>query len=148
MSVILALEKEGWVRAKSGEPGYFVWSMDFPRQIITDFLDPDDLSKCYRNAVSILLNNAPLDDRSIPPLPGNACWRGFRKRISIHLQGRGDRGEKAQGIVGHSALRFHPGLHGAFRRPGDQPLSDNAWVTFIRAVERRASLSLFHPSLK
>ncbi len=48
MSVILALEKEGWILVKPGEPGCFVWSIDFPRQIITDLMDPDDLSKCYR----------------------------------------------------------------------------------------------------
>jgi len=149
MSVVLALEKEGWIRAKPGEPGYFVWSMDFPRQIITDFLDPEDLSKCYRNAVSILQNNAPLDDRSIPTIARQCLLAGVQEEDIDFIFKAAVIEEKKHKVS--SAIQLYDSILAFMERfigKEDRELSDGNWLTFIRTVERRASLSLFHPSLK
>jgi transcriptional regulator with GAF, ATPase, and Fis domain len=149
MAVIQSLMKEGWIITKPGDQGCYVWSPDFPRQDITDLMQPDELSRLYRKAIEILLKYNPVDDGIIPTIAGLCLLAGVREEdIDLILKAAVIE-EKNHRVS--SAIQLYDAIlefTDRFIGTEDQVMSDNTWVSFIKAIERRASLSLFHPSLK
>jgi len=149
MSVIQSLLQEGWVIPKPADQGCYVWSSDFPRQEMTDRIHPDDLSGRYRKAIAILLKNALLDDGMTLTIARQCLLAGLREEdldIVIKAAGIEEKGHRIS-----SAIHFYDSILEFMERfigREDQVVSDSAWYTFIKAIERRASLSLFHPDLK
>ncbi len=149
LSVVRSLEKESWILEKKGEPGCYAWSADFPRQAVTSALLPEEWSKCCRNAVEILLKNIPLDEAGILSVARQCILAGVREEDLDYLFRAAILEERKHKVS--SAIQLYDAILAFMERfvgQEDQALSDGAWVTFIRTVERRASLSLFHPSLK
>ncbi|NPU86460.1 MAG: sigma 54-interacting transcriptional regulator [Syntrophaceae bacterium] len=149
MSVIRSLEKEGWILERSGEAGCYAWSVDFPRQEITDSMNPEELSRCYRSAIYILMKNVAPDDATLLTIARQCLLAGVQEEDLDSIFKAAVVEEKKHKVS--SAIELYDSILAYMERfigREDRTLSDNAWCTFIRAVERRASLSLFHPSLK
>lgn len=149
MSVTQSLLKEGWIEPKQEEKGSYVWSSGFPRQELTGLLPPEDLSRRYRKAIDLLLQNARMDDGVILSVARRCLLVGLREEDLEWILKAADLEERRHKIS--SAIHFYDSILGFMERFVDREdpvVSDRAWYAFIRAIERRASLSLFHPDLK
>jgi transcriptional regulator with GAF, ATPase, and Fis domain len=149
MSVIQLLMKEEWITPKPGDQGCYAWSSDFPRHELTDLIPPDDLSKRYRKAIAILLENALLDDGMILTIARQCLLVGLREEDLDFILKAANLEEQSHKIS--SAIHLYDAILEfveTFMVAENQVVSDSMWFIFIKAIERRASLSLFYPDLK
>lgn len=149
MSVILSLERHQWFLPRQEGRGYYGWSSKCPRQDIIDLIPPDQLSRFYRNSAEILLKNLP-EDEEVTLMAARQCLLAGLHEGDLdvilkaaHIEEKNHRISSAVSLY-DSILEFIEKL--ISRRESELP--ETTWRTFINAIERRVSLSLFHPSQK
>lgn len=149
MSVVSFLERQQWIVRRQGDPGCYAWSSRFPRQKMIDLVPPEDMSRYYRDSAVILAKKLPAGDGTVLMIAGQCLLAGLREKDLDVLAEAADIEEKNHRIS--SAIRFYDAILAFVENvigAGQPALSETAWYTFIKAIEHRASLSLFHPSLK
>lgn len=149
MSVIQSLIREGWIIPKPGDQGCYVWSADFPRPEITNLIQPDELSRHYRNAISILKKLTPTDDGITLTIAHQCLLTGIQDDDIDFIIKAADIEEKNHKIS--SAIHFYDSIlefMESFLGEEHKLIPESTWHTIVNAIERRASLSLFQPDLK
>jgi len=149
MALILFLEKQHWIVSNPENPGYYSWSSDLPRQQIIDQIPPAEMAEFYRNSVNILIQQLPEGDSSTLTIAHQCLLAGLQEKdLEIIARAAGIEEENHQissAIELYDAiLKFMESLI----EKEESPISETTWYLFIKAIEHRASLSLFHPSLK
>jgi len=149
MSVIHSLERLQWIQPQSGKPGYYSWSPDFSRREIMDRIPSEEMARYCRNSVHILMEALPESGERARMIANQCISSGIQEEDLAIILEAGETEEKNHRVSAavafyDSILDFMDALIGG--RDGEP--SETAWRTFMRAIERRISLSLFHPSLK
>ncbi|MGV8059783.1 MAG: sigma 54-interacting transcriptional regulator [Smithellaceae bacterium] len=149
LSVISALEDKQWIAPQKNVRGYYSWSPEFPRQEIIARVPPEEMSRLYRKAVDILRQKLQENDENALRICRQCLLAGIQEEdLDIILKTAG-REEKCHRIS--SAISLYDAIlefmEDILLRQETTP-SENVWRILITGVERRASLSLFHPNLK
>ena len=149
ISVIQSLTNEGWIAPKPGNQGCYTWSSDEVRLQIIASISPDELSRLYGNAIEMLLKHHPADDGTIPILAHLCILSGVREECIEFILKAAVIEEQNHNLS--AAIRLYDSIlefAERFFSDAERVMPDGVWRVFIKAIERRASLSLFHPSLK
>ena len=149
MSVIQSLAQEGWISPKPNGQGCYAWSSDFPRVEMAELLTPEELSGLYRNAIEMMLKHHPADDGTILTVARLCIQAGVREECIAFILKAAAIEEENHNLS--AAIRLYDSIlefTERFLSTEDPVMPEGAWHVFIKAIERRASLSLFHPSLK
>jgi transcriptional regulator with GAF, ATPase, and Fis domain len=149
LTMIQWLEQNQWIMRHQEGPGYYAWTSKFPRNEMISQITPLELSAYYRQSVCILLNKLVPDDKNILMIAGQCLLAGLQEEdldiIFTAAQIEENRHRIASSFSFYdSILEFMEKI----TRPADRKLSEATWRSFINAIERRVSLSLFHPNLK
>lgn len=149
MSVIMSLERQQWILPRQEGRGYYGWSTKCPRQELIDRIPPDQRPQLYRHSADVLLKNITLNDEVTMMAARQCLLAGLRENDlevilkAAHIEENDHRISSAVSLY-ESILEF---IEKLISRQASE-LSETKWHTFINAIERRASLSLFHPSPK
>jgi transcriptional regulator with GAF, ATPase, and Fis domain len=149
ISVIFTLNREQWITAEGNTPGCYQWSKKFPRQEIIDRIPAERMSRYYRNSVDILTKYLPDSEENTLKLAHQCLLAGI-ETIDLNIIFKAALYEEKKHKIS-SAITLYDSLLEFIENlivREDIDLSSDTWCTFIRIIERRASLSLFHPSLK
>ncbi len=149
MSVIMLMNKEGWIIPKPSHQGCYTWSTDFPRQEIIKMVDTEEMSQCFRRAVTVILKNMTTEEETILTIAHLSILAGMKEEDIDFIIQAAEIEEKNHRIS--SAVELYDSIlqfMEIFITPETQIVSDSTWRIFINALERRAALSIFHPSLK
>ena len=149
ISAIQSLTASGWILPREGNPGWYAWTSDAIRSEITESIPPDELSRLYGNAIEMLLKHHPADDRAIPAVARLCILSGVREECIELVLKAAEIEENSHNLS--VAIRLYDAiLEFAERFLGgqEQVMPGGTWQVFTKAIERRASLSLFDPSLK
>jgi formate hydrogenlyase transcriptional activator len=147
ISVILLLDRKKWILPKGGE--YYHWSKHFPRKKIVSELTDEEMSRYYRKSVDILLQQLPKSEDNTIMIANQCLLAGIESPDLDIIFNAAFSEEKNHKIS--SAIRLYDSLLEYIETllvSDDIDLSGDTWRNFIRTIERRASLSLFHPNLK
>jgi len=147
VSVIMVLDKKQWIVPH--EDGCYAWSKKCPRDEIIDNIPPDEIARCYRKSAETLFRYLPETEENVLTIARQCLLAGLETsdhtivfRAALHEE---------QNHKISAAIRFYDSLLEHIERiivDGDVTPSSETWCTFIKTIERRASLSLFHPDLK
>lgn len=149
MAVVLELKEKNWIVACKGKQGFYSWSSDFPRQNAIDIINPEELVTLYRKAIKILLGYNSKDDGIVINVAHLCILAGIQEEdIELILQAALI--EEQRHNVSSAVRLYDAALEfmGGFIENKNYIVSNDTLHSFIKAIERRISLSLFHPSLK
>lgn len=149
MSVIQLLKQKGWLKSKPNEYGCYAWSSDFPRQVMIDMIQPVELPGLYRNAIEMMRRYKLEDDLTLLAAARLCLLAGVREEDMELILKAANLEETNHHIS--SAIHFYDSIlefTEQFLRGKNRVMPEGIWHIFIRAIERRESLSLFNPSLK
>lgn len=148
-AVIRALADKQWILPDKDRPGYYSWSPSFPRKEATEHIAPEELSRMYRNAANIIQKALPESDENIL-LISKLCFLAELQAADLEICLRSAViQEKRHKIpcalaIYDSMLKFMENMFS-----GDVTESSaQIWPIFLKAIERRVSLSIFDLSLK
>jgi len=147
ISVILSLSKKQWIFPR--EEGCYAWSDKFPREKILKDILPEEMSQYYRKSVEILIRHLPKTDENTLKLANQCILAGIETTDHTIIYTAALIEEKIHRIS--HAIRLYDSLLEHIEHiiaVDDVELSSDIWCVFIKTIERRASLSLFHPNLK
>ncbi|MGC8659064.1 MAG: sigma 54-interacting transcriptional regulator, partial [Desulfomonilaceae bacterium] len=147
ISVISFLEKRRWISVNAD--GLYEWSGKFPREEILTQVDPLEMSAYYREAFNTLIEHLPRCGDSALKLAKQALLAGIQKTDVDVIFEAALFNEKKHNI--RSAIELYDYLLGFAQGVIFDEKAEDAidlCQIFIKSVERRASLSLFHPDLK
>ncbi len=149
LPVVQWLEQHQWIQSRQDSPGCYDWTLKFPRLHIISQIPPEERPLLYRNAVSILLKHLERDDENTLIIARQCLLAGLQEEdlcIILNAARIEERSHRIASAVSlyDSILEFMEKI----ARPVEREISETAWRTFIGAIERRVSLSLFHPNLK
>ncbi|HOD29576.1 MAG TPA: sigma 54-interacting transcriptional regulator [Syntrophales bacterium] len=149
VDAVVFLEKRRWIGARSGGNGCYEWTPRFPREEILRQIEGETLSRHYREAIDILIEKLPESEAHYIDIAQKCLLAGIRKS-DIEIIYRAAISEEKHHHISQ-AIRLYNHL---LEFIADQVLDNTeqpdigTYEIFIRAVERRASLSLLHPNLK
>jgi transcriptional regulator with GAF, ATPase, and Fis domain len=152
MSLINLLMKQKWLLPKEREEGCYIWSDTFPRLQIISMMPPAEMQQLYRQNVNMLLNKIspfPKNNGIILTIARQCLLAGIQEGDLDFVLKAASMEEARHHLT--SAIALYDAILEFIDKlinRQDQLLLDSTWYTFIRAIERRSSLSLFHPSLK
>ncbi len=147
ISVISFLEKRRWISLNAN--GHYEWRKKFPREEILVQIDPLEMSGYYRDAFNMLMEHLQRSGDSALRLAKQALLAGIQKTDVDIIFEAAIFHEKEHHI--RSAIELYDYLlcfaqNVIFDRNAEN--TTDLCQLFIKSVERRASLSLFHPDLK
>jgi transcriptional regulator with GAF, ATPase, and Fis domain len=147
ISVISFLEKRRWISIKA--EGLYEWTQKFPRDEILNKINPLERSKYYRDALNALIEHLPKCGENSLRLANQCLLAGIEKTDVDIIFEAAIFHEKSHNI--RSAIELYDHLL-CFAKDlifdKKEESSSDLYMIFIKSVERRASLSLFHPNLK
>jgi transcriptional regulator with GAF, ATPase, and Fis domain len=149
ISALAFLERRQWIAAKPGEKGVYEWTKKLPRDEIVRGLPPEIMAGYYRLASDLLQRQAPATKEILLKAAHMALSAGLREQDLDTVFAAALAEEESHRIS--SAIQLYEGLLGFFTdlvQQRREHLPRHVIVILIRAAERRASLSLFHPNLK
>jgi formate hydrogenlyase transcriptional activator len=147
ISVISFLEKRRWISMNA--EGLYEWTPKCPREEILNDINPLEMSGYYRDALNTLIEHLPRCGKNCLRLAKQCLLAGIEKtHINIIFEAALFH-EKSHNI--RSAIELYDHLL-RFAKDvifdNQEDNSSDLCRIFIKSVERRASLSLFHPDLK
>lgn len=149
ISMISYLEKKNWISPDEKNNGYYIWTDKFPRREITAQISRDDLSIFYRKASDILRNNLPPSEKNILKIAHHCTLAGLKGHDLEIIYRAAQIEEKNHKIS--SAINFYDHIleftEDLIIQDKIDPSRDLCRL-FISSIERRASLSMFHPNIK
>ncbi|MGV8059770.1 MAG: sigma 54-interacting transcriptional regulator [Smithellaceae bacterium] len=149
LSVISALEDKQWIAPQKNVRGYYSWSPEFPRQEIIARVPPEEMSRLYRKSVDILRKESSGSDENTLSICRQCLLAGVKEEDLDTILKAALQEEKHHRIS--SAINLYDAIleftENILIGPATA-LSENVWRILITAIKRRASLSLFQPSLK
>ena len=149
MHVISELQHRKWIMSCQDKQGFYSWSDIFPRQSIMQVIRPDELSAFYRNAAKILLDHNPNDEKIILTVAHLYILSGVGEQDIEFILRAASIEEQRYNVS--SAIQLYDSIlefTGEFIGNKKNVILKDTLHSFIKAIERRVSLSLFHPSLK
>jgi transcriptional regulator with GAF, ATPase, and Fis domain len=149
ISALSFLERRQWIVARPGEKGVYEWTKKLPREEIVGSLPPEQMAGYYRCAADLLQRQVPVTKESLQKAAQLSMLAGLREQDLESVFTAALTEEENHRIS--SAIRLYEGLLQCVADLAQQnggQLSRPTIAVLIRAVERRASLSLFHPNLK
>jgi transcriptional regulator with GAF, ATPase, and Fis domain len=147
--VIVFLEKQRWIVSRSGGNGYYEWTPKFPREEVLRHSEGDIMPRYYREAINILIEKLPESEEHYTDIAQKCLLAGIQKS-DIEIIYRAAISEEKHHHISQAIRLYHRLLEFIADQVLDQSEQPDIGTCeiFIRAVERRASLSLFHPNLK
>ncbi|MGV8058017.1 MAG: sigma 54-interacting transcriptional regulator [Smithellaceae bacterium] len=148
LSVLHLLEQRSWIAQKPETKGYYAWSANFPRQDIIAEIPPEEMYPIYRSSVQILTKELPESDESTLVIC-EQCLRAGLQGDDLDIILKAALIEEKNHKISY-AIRFYDSILDFFESitQKENNLSESTWSIVIKAITRRTSLSLFHPSLK
>ena len=149
ISVIFTLNREQWLIPEEKNPGCYRWSEKSPRQEIIGRIPAEEMSQYYRSAVDILSKYLPDSEENTLKIAHQCLLAGIETTDLKIIFKAALYEEKTHKIS--SAITLYDSLLEYIESlivSEKVDLSSDTWCTFIRTIEHRASLSLFHPSIK
>jgi transcriptional regulator with GAF, ATPase, and Fis domain len=149
ISTISFLTQKQWIHPKEGIPGFYEWAKKCPREKIIHQITPQAMSKHYRNAVNVLSKYLPESEENFLKIAGQCLLAGIQEADLVLIFKAASVEEKHHKISAAIDLYDHllEFIESIVARGKGTP-SEAIYSTFIKAIERRATLSLFHPSVK
>ena len=149
ISALSFLERRRWIVPRPGETGVYEWTKKLPRDEIIGSLPPERMAGYYRLAADLMRRQAPATKETLLKAAQLAMQAGLREHDLEAVFAAALTEEENHRIS--SAIQFYEGLLryvAELARQNEGRLSRPTIAMLIQAVERRASLSLFHPNLK
>ncbi len=149
LSTVQQLEQNQWIGRHQEGPGCYAWTPKSPRSEIIGMIPPDDSALYHRRAVGIMLKHITLDDRHTLMIARQCLLAGLQEDDLGIIMKAALVEEKRHRIA--SAFSFYDSIlefMETIAGPGKQELAQSTWHICINAIERRVSLSLFHPNVK
>ena len=149
ISLLLALDKEGWIVPKEDKKGYYEWSQNFPQNDLIMRIPSEKMAEYYRKSVEILSEKMPPQAETTVMIASQCISAGIRPGdletiFQAALSQENNHKISSAVALYDASLEY---IEHLFSREKDMP-TDDIWRMFIKIIERRAALSLFHPSLK
>ncbi|MBN2568846.1 MAG: sigma 54-interacting transcriptional regulator [Deltaproteobacteria bacterium] len=149
LTVISQLEKKHWIFPDKDHQGYYTWSSKFPRQDALAKIEPEKMSKMYQNSTRILRKELPESDENTLVICRQCLLSGLQKEdLETCLKAAliKERTHKVSSaiLIYDSMLEF---MESMLSRQEAVAFADIRNI-FIKVIERRISLSIFHLSLK
>ena len=149
ISTISYLEKMHWVEPFNGQAGFYQWTDKVPRDEIISHIPPDIMSVYYRQAANILQKNLPDNEINILKIANHCILAGLRGKdldiifTAAMIEEKHHRISSAINLYDH-ILEFIEQLIVNDKIDPSRELCSR----FIQSIERRATLSVFHPNVK
>ncbi len=149
ISALAFLERRQWIISRPGEKGIYEWTKKLPREEIIGGLPPAEMAGYYRCAANLLQQQVPVTKETLLKAAQLSLLAGMREQdLDAVFQAAlmEEENHKISSAIHlyECLLKFVSDL--AQENRGQ--LSRQTIAILIKAVERRASLSLFHPNLK
>jgi transcriptional regulator with GAF, ATPase, and Fis domain len=149
ISALSFLERRQWITSRPGEKGIYEWTNKLPREEIIGSLPPAQMTGYYRCAANLLQQQVPVTKETLLKAAQLSLLAGMREQDLDAVFAAALTEEENHKISSaihlyECLLKFVSDL--AQEKKGQ--LSRQTIAILIKAVERRASLSLFHPNLK
>ena len=147
-SMLQWLERNNWIERYQEGPGYYAWTSHFPRTDIISQINVDELSNYYRKSITILLNKLILDDKNTLMIARQCLLAGLQEEDLDIIVKAAHIEQKRHRIA--SAFSFYDSILEFMEKivTCQHGFSESTWRHIMSAIERRVSLSLFHPNLK
>ncbi|MGV8058327.1 MAG: sigma 54-interacting transcriptional regulator [Smithellaceae bacterium] len=148
VSVLYVLDQKHWLLTKHDKQGCYTWSPKFPRQHIIEKIPPEEMSPIYRSSVQILMKELPESDENTLLICEQCLMAGLQETdLGIILKAALI--EETNHRMSH-AVKFYDSMLDFFENieKKENTIPEETWHTIKKAIIRRTSLSLFHPSLK
>lgn len=149
VSVILQLVQKRWILPNNEIEGHYKWSTKFPRLQLIETIPPEEMSRYYRQSADILLQHLPDTEDRLSKIAHQCILAGIQIDDLDTIYQAALREEDKHRIS--SAITFHESVLDFienFIADEETELTDTIWKIFVSTIERRASLSMFHPDLK
>ncbi|HQN77137.1 MAG TPA: sigma 54-interacting transcriptional regulator [Syntrophales bacterium] len=149
LTVMLLLKENDWISPVMDRRGYYEWTERFPRDEILAGYGEEAMSRYYRNSVDIL-REVPDGGDEESALAADQCILAGLEPEDLGILLKAAVSEEKNHRIS-SAIRLYDHLLDYMDRCilGDSRTpSRELLCTYIRAVEKRAPLSLFNPDLK
>jgi len=149
LSTIRFLESQHWIAERDDEPGVYGWTRKFPRDELAARVDPARWPLYCREAADMLRRNLPGTADSLLRTARLCLQAGLREEDLESVLQAALEEEESHKIS--SAVDLYDNLLEyitSVTRQTTDALSPEWNRIFVQAIERRASLSLFHPNLK
>ncbi len=145
--ILQLLLKRHWIKPLPERRGHYSWSSNFPYEEAIALLPAEELSSYYRLSADRLLKLLPNEEITLT-LAQQYILAGLREEDLDIIASAGYLEEKQNRLS--SASYYYDAILIFVEQLliTGKLLSETTWNTFILAVEHRASLSFFHPSLQ
>ena len=149
ISTISSLEKKHWIEPLNGQIGFYQWTGKVPRDKILETIPPDIMSAYYRQAANILQKNLPENEINILKIANHCILAGLRGKDMDIIFNAAMIEEKRHHISSAINLYDHilEFIEQLIVNDKIDP-SRELCTIFIKSIERRATLSVFHPNVK
>ena len=149
ISTLSFFECRQWIIPRPGEKGMYEWTKRLPRKEIIGDLPPAEMTGYYRRAANILQQQVPITKERLLKIAQLSLSAGIREQdMDTVFQAAltEEENHKISSAIHlyECLLKFVSGLAGESKGQ----LTRQTIGILIKAIERRASLSLFHPNLK
>jgi transcriptional regulator with GAF, ATPase, and Fis domain len=149
ISALAFFERREWIVPRPGEKGVYEWTNKLPREEIVGDLPPGRMAGYYRLAADLMQRQVHATQETLLNAAHLAMLAGLREQDLETVLTAALAEEKNHRISG--AIHLYEGLLECIADLAQQNggrLSRSIVAILIKAAERRASLSLFHPNLK
>ncbi len=148
IAVISEIEKQQWLSPQPGKRGHYLWTSKFPQQEWSAQISPEEMSRLHRNSVDRLSKILPKDDDIRLALAKQCILAGLQEDDLAIITDAALIEENKNRIS--DAIHLYDTILSFIEQLviRDDDLSETTWNIFIDSIERRASLSLLHPTLR
>jgi transcriptional regulator with GAF, ATPase, and Fis domain len=149
ISTISFLTQQQWIHAKDGMPGFYKWAKKCPREKIIHQITPQEMSQHYREAVNVLSKHLPENEENFLKIAGQCLLAGIEEgdmELIFKAAAIEEKHHKISAAIDlyDYLLEF---IETLVAKQKGAP-SHEICAIFIKAIERRATLSSFHPNVK
>ncbi|HEU19324.1 MAG TPA: hypothetical protein ENO00_08130 [Deltaproteobacteria bacterium] len=148
-SVVMFLDKKLLISSMENSPGFYEWTSKFPRDEFIQTIPSHEMSSYYRKAVEILRNNLPKNEETMVRMAHQCLLAGIEPCDLDTIFRAALIEEKNHKIF--NAIRLYNAIIEYVETITADELtkpSQELLHIFIKAIERRALLSVFDPDIK
>lgn len=149
ISMVSRLQERKYIAPQTEHEGFYKWSSDFPLQKHIDIFFPEGETQYRRDSINILLEKMPPGKETILAV-ANQCLLAGLKEDDLEIVLKAAFIEEEEHRIS-AATKLYDAILEHIDTISDltnRNLSETTWSIFTKAVEHRASLSLFHPNTK
>ena len=149
LAVTKTLEQKKWISPNKDKFGSYSWTPDFPRQKAVEKIGPENMSRLYRNAACILKKEWPESEGKNSSICKLYIMAGLQQDDLDACLEAALREESNHRIS--SAIFIYEAMLGLLEkiiREEEIEIRRDIWNIFVKVMERRVPLSLFHLNIK